>query len=153
MWTSPSPKDPREERAKVLESAASSSIFPREDRHLARRPVFRMLLPEPLEDNLIAVRSRHSASPALKLRPRPLEAVVRMTHRARLHPLEEHVVLAVRCRYNDRAWCGSPEDNLLQRVQPVGIQMLDHLHQRRHIIAAQARVAIDQRSEENLHPS
>ena len=74
------------------------------------------------------------------------EAVIGVAHLARLHTLEFRVVFPVRRGDDDQFRLGEAEHHPLDRIQPVEIDMFDHLDERRRVEALDPPVAIGERA-------
>ena len=96
--------------------------------------------------------ARDTGRPPGELGPGPLEAVVPVPQTAGQECLVAHVVLHVRRRDDDRAGSGVGEHRALERGQPVGIQVLDHLHEDRRVVAAQPSVGVREGSLQEGQP-
>ena len=123
-----------------------------EDPHLGGRPQRGVLRADREEAHAIAESLAHPTAPGLELLPRPLEAVVGVTERARGQGLEAHVVLDVRRGDDDRLRPRELEHGTLERRQARGVEMLDHLDHGRRVVALDPPVTIRERSVQQADP-
>ncbi len=116
----------------------------REHRELGRRPDLGVVGADRREPDGVAVAGGDGVGPGAQLGAGPLEAVVVVPHLAGGQALVADVVLGVRGGHHDHRRSRGGEHGVLEGGEPVGVDVLDDLHQHHGVPAGQPPVAVGQ---------